>query len=671
MRNIDLKEQVERLRRELRRHERLYYAQNMPEISDRQYDLLLKDLEKLERDHPELVTDDSPTQRVGGEPSGGFEVVEHRARMFSMDNTYSHDELREFDERVRKNLGGAEYEYVAELKIDGVSVSLTYKDGVFVRGATRGDGQKGDDISANLKTIRAIPLMLECAARTPCSGTMEVRGEVYMQLESFREINAKKEKDGEEPFANPRNAAAGSLKQLDPRIVAKRGLNIFMHGIGYYEGKDLSSQSGLLESLEKLGFRVNRNYKVCAGIEKVIEFCDTWQDKRSGLDYDIDGMVVKVNSFAQQKALGATSKSPRWMIAYKFPAERVKTKLLDIKVQVGRTGTLTPVAVFEPVLVAGTTVTHASLHNEDEIKRKDIRIGDTVIIEKAGEIIPQVVEAVASARTGREKKFVMPGKCPACGAGTKREEGEVAVRCENVFCPAQLKESIIHFASRTAMDIEGLGESITDQLVDKGLVKDYGDIYCLKAGRLMGLERMGDRSARNLEDAIEGSKNRPLNRLIYALGIRHVGEHIADVLAKRYGSIENLSAQKTEDLVKVSEIGPIVAASIEEYFSNKASGTVLRKLRDAGVKTEDTGKKGASSRLEGKTFVFTGELKDFSRPDAEQAVRDLGGSASSSVGKKTDYLVTGEKPGSKYEKAKKLGIKIIDEDEFKKVIKEG
>ncbi len=670
MRKIELKEQVEKLKRELRRHEKLYYVENKPEISDRQYDLMLKDLEKLEKEHPELVTVDSPTQRVGGEPSGGFKVVEHKARMFSMDNTYSHDELREFDERVRKNLGGSIYEYVAELKIDGVSVSLTYEDGVFVRGATRGDGQKGDDITANLRTIRAIPLRLEGAMLEASRGMMEVRGEVYMQLENFRDINAKKEKDGEELFANPRNAAAGSLKQFDPKVVAKRGLNIFMHGIGYYVGKDLSSQSELLEGLKGLGFRVNRNYKVCDGIEKVIEFCDTWQDRRSGLDYDIDGMVVKVNSFAQQRALGATSKSPRWMIAYKFPAERVKTKLLDIKVQVGRTGTLTPVAVFKPVLVAGTTVTHASLHNEDEIKRKDIRLGDTVIIEKAGEIIPQVVEAVVSARTGREKRFAMPGKCPVCGAGTKREEGEVAVRCENVFCPAQLKESIIHFASRTAMDIEGLGESITEQLVEKGLVKDYGDIYYLKAGQIMELERMGDRSAKNLEDAIAGSRNRPLNRLIYALGIRHVGEHIADILAKRYGSIDNLCGQKKEGLEKVNGIGPIVAASIEEYFSNKTSGTVLQKLGDAGVKMEDAARKSASSRLEGRTFVFTGELKGFSRADAEQAVRDLGGSVSTSVGKKTDYLVAGEKPGSKYDKAKKLGIKTIDEEEFMKAIKE-
>jgi DNA ligase (NAD+) len=491
-----------------------------------------------------------------------------------------------------------------------------------------------------------------------------------MHLESFREINRIKEKDAEELFANPRNAAAGSLKQLDPKIVAKRGLNIFMHGIGYFEGEQFKSQSGLLEGLRKLGFRVNRNYKVCADIDQVIEFCDTWQKKRPGLDYDIDGMVVKVNSFAQQKILGSTSKSPRWMIAYKFPAEQARTRLIDIKVQVGRTGALTPVAVFEPVSVAGTTVTHASLHNWDEIGRKDIMIGDTVIIEKAGEIIPQVVEVVKSARTGREKRFEMPRKCPVCGASAKREEDQVAVRCENVFCPAQLKESVIHFASRTAMDIEGLGESMAEQLVDSGLVKDYGDIYSLKAERLERLERMGEKSARNLETAIEKSKACPLNRLVFALGIRHVGEHIADVLAKRFGSIDELSRQKSVDLVKVNEIGPIVADSIEEYFGNKASGKVLRKLKEAGVSMSDAGKGKRSSPLEGKSFVFTGELKDLSRPDAEQLVRELGGNASASVGKKTDYLVAGDKPGSKYDKAKKLGVRIIGGDEFRKLIKE-
>lgn len=670
MRNNGPKEQIEDLKRELRRHDTLYYVENKPEISDGEYDILLKKLEKLERENPGLVTGDSPTQRVGGEPVGGFEVVEHRVRMQSMDNTYNHEELREFDERVRKNLGSDKYEYVVELKIDGVSVSLTYSKGVFLRGATRGDGQKGDDISANLKTIRAVPLRLDDTKGADMAGTMEVRGEVYMQLESFRDINRKKEKAAEELFANPRNAAAGSLKQLDPKIVAKRGLNIFMHGIGYFEGERFKSQSGLLEGLRNLGFRVNRNYKVCADIGQVIEFCDTWQKKRPELDYDIDGMVVKVNSFAQQNILGSTSKSPRWMIAYKFPAEQARTRLIDIKVQVGRTGALTPVAVFEPVSVAGTTVTHASLHNWDEIGRKDIMIGDTVIIEKAGEIIPQVVEVVKSARTGREKRFEMPGKCPVCGASAKREGDQVAVRCENVFCPAQLKESVIHFASRTAMDIEGLGESMAEQLVDSGLVKDYGDIYSLKAERLERLERMGEKSARNLETAIEKSKACPLNRLVFALGIRHVGEHIADVLAKRFGSIDELSRQKSVDLVKVNEIGPIVADSIEEYFGNKASGKVLRKLKEAGVSMSDAGKDKRSSPLEGKTFAFTGELKDLSRPDAEQLVRKLGGSASASVGKKTDYLVAGDKPGSKYDKAKKLGVRIIGGDEFRKLIKE-
>ncbi|MFA5334860.1 MAG: NAD-dependent DNA ligase LigA [Candidatus Omnitrophota bacterium] len=670
MQNNGPREQIERLKRELRRHDALYYVENKPEISDSEYDILLKKLEKLEDENPGLVTDDSPTHRVGGEPVGGFEVVEHRVRMMSMDNTYNHEELREFDERVRKNLGSGKYEYVVELKIDGVSVSLTYGNGVFLRGATRGDGQKGDDISANLKTIRSIPLKLEDAKAADIPGTMEVRGEVYMQLESFREINREKEKGAEELFANPRNAAAGSLKQLDPKIVAKRGLNIFMHGIGYFEGEQFKSQSGLLEGLRNLGFRVNRNYKVCADIGQAIEFCNTWQKKRPELDYEIDGMVVKVNSFAQQKILGSTSKSPRWMIAYKFPAEQVKTKLLDIEVQVGRTGALTPVAVLEPKFVSGSTVGSASLHNWDEIERKDIRIGDTVIIEKAGEIIPQVVEVVKSARTGREKKPGAPKKCPVCGAYARREGDGVIIRCENVFCPAQLKESIIHFASRTAMDIEGLGESMADQLVDSGLVKDYGDIYSLRAERLEQLERMGDRSAKNLEAAIEKSKDCPLNRLIFALGIRHVGEHIADILAKRFGSIDGLSRQKAEDLVKVNEIGPIVADSIEEYFRNRASGIVLRKLKEAGVRMADAARDIKSLPLEGKSFVFTGELRDLSRPDAEQLVRGLGGSASSSVGKKTDYLVAGDKPGSKYEKAKKLGVRIIGEEEFGKLIKE-
>ena len=666
----EVKKQIERLREEIRRHDRLYYVENNTKISDQEYDALLKKLEKLEKEDPGSVTPDSPTQRVAGEPVGGFSVVEHKAKMLSMDNTYNHDELREFDARVKKNLGGEKYEYVVELKIDGVSVALTYENGKFTRGATRGDGFKGDDITVNLKTIRSIPLILEPQKGIGFPEFMEVRGEVYMKHQSFEKINKDKEKAGEELFANPRNAAAGSLKLLDPRTVAKRGLDIFMHSFGYAEGAHFSSQYELLDKLKALGFRVNPNYKKCGDIGDALKFCDIWQQTREELEYDIDGMVVKVNSFIQQKKLGETSKSPRWMIAYKYPAERVETKLLDIKVQVGRTGALTPVAVLKPVFVAGSTVTHASLHNQDEVDRKDVRVGDTVIIEKAGEIIPQVVEVVKSRRTGKEKKFEMPKKCPACGAQTKREEGEVAFRCENVFCPAQLKESLIHFASRGAMDIEGLGEAMVDQLVDKKLVKDYGDIYCLKFEQLRALDRMGDKSARNLVDAIEKSKNNRLNRLIYALGIRHVGEHIADVLAKRFRSIDKLSQQALEDLTGVQEIGPVVAESIRDFFGNPVSKKVLERLAKAGVKTEEEAPAGSSSKLAGRSFVFTGEFKDYSRTDAEQLVRDLGGNVSSSVGKKTDFVVAGENPGSKYEKAKKLGMKIIDEKEFNKIIKE-
>jgi len=668
MKNSDAKEEIGSLRDQIRLHDRLYYVENNPKISDHEYDLLLKRLEKIEKENPELITPDSPTQRVAGEPVGGFAVVEHKAQMLSMDNTYNHDELREFDERVKKNLGGEKYEYLVELKIDGVSVALNYESGRFVRGATRGDGFKGDDITVNLRTIRSIPLILEPQNGAEIPRFMEVRGEVYMKHKSFEKINKGKEKAGEELFANPRNAAAGSLKLLDPRAVARRGLDIFMHSFGYSEGTHFNSQYELLDKLKSFGFRVNPNYKKCADIEEALKFCDIWKNKREGLEYDIDGMVVKVNSFAQQKRLGATAKSPRWMIAYKYPAERVETKLLDIRVQVGRTGALTPVAVLEPIFVAGTTVTHASLHNQDEIERKDVRVGDIVIIEKAGEIIPQVVEVIKSKRTGAEKKFEIPKKCPACGAPAKREEGEVAFRCENVFCPAQIKENIIHFASRTAMDIEGLGEAMVDQLVDKKLIRDYGDIYYLKFEQLRALERMGDKSAKNLLDGIENSKSGRLNRLIYALGIRHVGEHIANVLAKRFRSMAKLSEQTIESLTGVQEIGPVVAESICDFFRNPASKKVLEKLSKAGIKMAENGPAGISSKLEGRSFVFTGELKNYSRPDAEQLVRDLGGTASSSVGKKTDFVVIGENPGSKYDKAKKLGVKIISEKEFEKII---
>lgn len=670
MKKSGIKVKIEKLREEIRYHDRLYYIGNKPKIPDREYDALYKKLQKLEEQHPGLITPDSPTQRVGGAPVEGFAVIEHKVQMLSMDNTYSHEELREFDERVQKNLDSEKYDYVVELKIDGVSVSLTYENGIFIRGATRGDGFKGDDVSVNLKTIRSIPLKLNPPKEGRVPKIMEVRGEVYMKHESFNKINKEKEKAGGELFANPRNAAAGSLKLLDPRIVAKRGLDIFAHGIGHLEGALFKSQFELLKGLKELGCKVNPNYKRCANIDEVLKCCDQWQEKRKDLDYGIDGMVIKVNSFAQQKRLGKTTKAPRWMIAYKFPAERVETKLLDIEVQVGRTGVLTPVAILKEVSVAGTRVSRASLHNEDEINRKDIRKGDTVIIEKAGEIIPQVVEVVKSKRTGKERKFVMPSKCRVCKSPTKRIAGEVAVRCENVFCPAQVKERLIHFASRTAMDIEGLGEAMVDQLVDNKLVHDYGDIYYLRFEKVRSLERMGDKSAQNLIDAIEKSKNNPLARLIYGLGIRHAGVHAADILAKTFCSIDELSKQNVEGLIKIHEIGPVMAESIYEFFQNPATKKVLEKLKKAGVKVEEKRRAPVSSKLAGKIFVFTGDLKGYSRTEAEELVRNLGGDASSSVSKKTDFVVAGESPGSKYDKAKALGVKIIDEKEFDKMVKE-
>jgi len=669
MSKIKIEKEIEKLRQEIRHHDQLYYIEDKPVISDQKYDALVKKLQKFEEQYPELITPDSPTQRVAGAPVKGFGVVEHKVQMLSMDNTYSHDELREFDERVKKNLGSEKYEYVVELKIDGVSVSLTYENGILIRGATRGDGFKGDDVTVNLKTIRSIPLKLRPIKSGGIPKIMEVRGEVYMRHESFIKINKEKEKKTEELFANPRNAAAGSLKLLDARIVAKRGLDIFAHGIGYFKGAPFKSQFELLDGLKNLGFKVNPNYKRCKDIDEVLKFCGQWQEKRKRLDYDIDGMVVKINSFVQQKRLGATTKAPRWMIAYKFPAERVQTKLEDIKVQVGRTGTLTPVAILKPVFVAGTTVGRATLHNEDEIRRKDIRIKDTVILEKAGEIIPQVVEVLKSKRTGKERKFVMPTKCPICKSPTKRVPNEVAVRCENVFCPAQVKERLIHFASRSAMDIESLGEAMVDQLVDNKLVNDYGEIYYLKFEKLRSLERMGDKSAQNLMDAIQKSKNNPLARLIYALGIRHVGIHAADVLARTYSSIDELSKQGVEDLKGLHEVGPVMAQSIYEFFQNPTTKKVLEKLDKAGVKLEEKRHTPLGTKFAGKTFVFTGELKGYTRTEAEELVKNLGGNAASSVSKRTDFLVAGENPGSKYDRAKAFGVKVIHEKEFDKMVK--
>ncbi len=665
-----IKKEIEELREKIRYHDYKYYVENMPEISDQAYDALYKKLKELEEKYPQFITPDSPTQRIGGKPLEEFKTVKHRIPMLSMDNTYSEDELRDFDRRVKKLLPKQEVHYVVELKIDGVSVSLIYENGIFVQGATRGDGYQGDDVTQNLRTIRSIPLKLHCVeGKVP--SVLEVRGEVYMPKKKFEELNKEREKNGEPLFANPRNATAGSLKLLDPNLVAKRGLDIFVWGVGYYEGIQFKTHHQVLEYFQKVGFKVNPYYKFCKDIDEVIKYCQVWSEKKDSLDYAIDGMVIKVDALEQQKELGTTTKAPRWLIAYKFPAEKAETILRDIIVQVGRIGTLTPVAVVDPVFVSGTIVSRASLHNEDQIKRLDVRIGDHVLIEKAGEIIPQVVGVLKEKRTGKEKIFKMPNKCPVCGGKVVREVGEVAVRCVNPLCPAQLKNSIKHFASRDAMDIEGLGEALIDQLVDNKLVQDYADLYYLKFEQLIRLERMGPKSVENLLRAISESKNRPLSRVIYALGIRHVGIHIAEVLAERFNSIDELAKASFAQLNIIPEIGPTIAESVVNFFSLSRTREVIEKLKKAGINLVRKEEK-VSDALKGLTFVVTGTLKGYTRKEIEDTIKKYGGRVASSVSRLTNYLIVGENPGSKLGKARQLGVKTITEEEFNKMIgKEG
>jgi DNA ligase (NAD+) len=665
MRKDSVKKEIEALREKIREHDDLYYVLNKPAISDQEYDVLYRRLKELEDAHPEFIVPDSPTQRVGGRPAEGFDVVKHIVPMMSMDNTYSAGELKEFDDRVRKNLKGEEYEYVVELKFDGVSISLLYENGRWVRGATRGDGTEGDDVSNNLKTIRSIPLKFsKNVEKFPAR--VELRGEVYMTKDVFESINREKEKACEEPFANPRNAAAGSLKLLDPGIVAKRRLNIFIWGMGYCEGMDFGKHTDLLEYLKEAGFRVSPHFKICKNIDSVIEFCDSWEDKRENLEFETDGMVVKVNDLKQRQVLGSTSKSPRWAIAYKFPAEKALTEVEDIIIQVGRTGTITPVAILKPVHLSGSTVSRATLHNFDEIERLDVKIGDKVYVEKSGEIIPKVLSVAKEKRTGREKSFPPPKICPACASKLHFAPDEVALRCENAGCPAQIKERILHFASRDAMDIEGMGTAITDQLVDKGLIKDYADIYYLKIGDIRKLDRYAEKSAANLLNAIDKSKSNDLSRLIYALGIRHVGERSAWVLADHFGSIAKLSGAGIDELTSIREIGPVMAESISDFFRNKENARILKRLSETNIKMSGYESK-AGGVLDGKTVVITGTLKNYSRGQAEELVRKLGGNPSSSVSKNTYFVVAGEEPGSKIDKAKALGVRIIGEEEFIKI----
>ncbi|MCM8806393.1 MAG: NAD-dependent DNA ligase LigA [Candidatus Omnitrophica bacterium] len=659
--NKSPKERIEELVKLLNYYNYMYYVENNPVISDYEYDQLYKELVELEEKYPEYRLPDSPTQKVGGAVLEGFRTVEHKIPMLSMDNTYSREELIEFDQRIKRMADVREVEYVVELKYDGVAVSLHYENGNFILGVTRGDGIKGDDITENLKTIKTLPLKIDYKE------TLEVRGEVYMRKDDFEKLNKEREKRGEVLFANPRNATAGSLKLLDPKIVAQRNLQIFIYQGFLKDGPETHWE--VLEFLKKIGFPVSPYKKLCKNIEEVIEYCDEWQEKRFSLPYNIDGMVVKVNNLNLQKTLGTTTKSPRWAVAYKFPAEQVTTIVKDVIVQVGRTGTLTPVAILEPVFVSGTTVSRATLHNFDEIQRLGLKIGDRVFVEKSGEIIPKVVKVIPEVRTGNEKDVPIPEVCPVCGSKVVKDKEEVAIRCPNIRCPAQVKERIIHFASRDAMNIEGLGEKWVNILVDKGFLTDYGDIYYLKYEDLIRLERMGSKSARNLLDSIEKSKTRPFENLIYALGIRHIGIHASEILAEEFNSIDELKNATFERLSSIHEIGPIMAESIIEFFSNEENLKVIEKLKKAGVKMEKEIKEEKKDILSGLTFVITGTLKNYTRNEIQDYIKKLGGKVTDSVSKKTDYLICGDQPGSKLQKAKSLGIKIITEEEFEELVK--
>ena len=658
MNKNEAKKKIEKLREEINNHNYKYYIENNPIISDFEFDKLLKELEKLESDFPDLVTTDSPTQRVGGEPLEGFESVEHKLPMLSLANTYTYDELREFDERVKKNVG--EVEYIVDPKIDGAGVALLYENDILVRGATRGDGVKGDDITSNLKTIKSIPLRLQGKQLK----NIEVRGEVYMPLGGFKKYNKEQAKKGEIVFANPRNAAAGSLRQLDPRIVASRPLNIFIYYISFSE-KEFDTLENAIKAMKNAGLRINPLVKKVKNIEEVIEYCKELEKKREDLDYEIDGAVVKVNSFEKQKELGETSKNPRWAISYKFAAKQSTTKLNDIVIQVGRTGALTPVAILEPVEVGGVTVSRATLHNFDELKRKDIRIGDYVLVERSGDVIPQVVKSIEEKRTGSEKRKIIPQKCPVCGTNVIRPLDEVAVRCPNKQCPARLKWRIRYFASRDAMDIEHLGRETIDKLLDEGLVDNIADLYSLKKEDLLKLEGFKDKSVQNLLDSIGKSKQQDLSRLIYGLGIRHVGKYAAQLLASKYNSIDELGKANEEDLKEIDGLGDKSAESIATFFATEENQKLIGRLKDIGVKTKQESKDGLP--LQGKKFVFTGGLS-ISRPDASDLIKKKGGIVASSVNKDIDYVVVGENPGSKYKKAKNMNLNIIDEEEFKKIV---
>jgi len=667
---VDPEARMAELRRLLNYHNYRYYVLDSPEISDEEYDRLFRELQDLEAAYPDLVTPDSPTQRVGAAPLEAFATHTHREPMLSLSNAFSEDELRAFDTRIKRMLGLGEHDrivYVAELKIDGLAVSLTYEDGLLTKGATRGDGYTGEDITTNLRTIRSIPLRLHAPPTPP--RVVEVRGEVYMTHAEFAAVNEERANAGEPTFANPRNAAAGSVRQLDPRITARRRLQSLMYAMGYVENGRPDTHWRLLETLRDWGFRVSPHSRLCHSMDEVVDFVREWETRREELDFDIDGVVVKVNSIAMQDELGYVSRSPRWAIAYKYPPTQATTVIREIRVQVGRTGALTPVAIMDPVPLAGVVVSRATLHNESEIARKDVRVGDTVVIQRAGDVIPEVVRVVPEKRPPDAVPFAMPDRCPVCGSAVDKPPDEAVARCTGIACPAQVKERIRHFASRNAVDIEGLGAALVEQLVDTGLVADPGDLYFLKEKKdqLVSLERMAEKSASNLLAAIEASKSRPLDRLIFALGIRHVGATVARALAERFRDLDALASATEDEIAATPGVGPTIARSVVTFFQQEFTRTLIQKLKAAGVNLKAETEAPAQRPLEGKSFVFTGALATMTRGEAERLVAQLGGRPSSSVSKATSYVVAGENAGSKLDKARQLGVPVLTEQEFRRM----
>jgi len=659
----EAKKRISSLREQIIYHEKKYYVDNEPQISDFEFDRLMAELKRLEEAFPELITPDSPTRRVGEKPAEGFPTVEHLRPMLSIDNCYDVEGLKEFDERIRKLLPGEKIDYVTELKIDGLSMSILYRNGRYHQAVTRGDGFRGDDVTAQVKTIRSLPLAI------PITNEVEVRGEVYLPFQSFKKINEERERNGETLFANPRNAAAGSIRLLDPREVASRNLDIFLYYI-FINGQEMPSQWENLMKLKKLGFKINPSSRLCHSLKEVIDFYHEWTEKRDSLEYDADGVVVKVNSTRQREALGATAKSPRWAISYKFPARQATTRIKEIVIQVGRTGALTPVAVLEPVQISGTTISRCTLHNEEELKRKDIRVGDYVLLERSGDVIPHVVSVMKERRTSKERPFSWPKTCPVCHSTIYKEEGEAISRCINPSCPSRIRESILHFASRRAMNIEGLGDALVDQLLGEGLIKKIPDLYHLKYEDLVKLERMGPKSATNLLDQIEDSRRRELSRLIFALGIRHVGEKLAQALARKFMDLEKLVRATEEELMSLEDVGPKVARSIVFFFAQPENRELIKRLKEAGLRFKEKAEKAGPRPLQGLAFVLTGTLSSMTREQAKEKIERLGGTVSSSVSKKTDYLIVGQEPGSKLDKARELGLKTLNEKEFRRLIGE-